>query len=100
MYDRFDERAHRSRFPIVRFFILILCLLATRRYIIGAETAHALGNWRWALRVTPALGIIAVLLIFLTREPERGQHEGSHHLEATSYKDDLIGSFRIYLATE
>lgn len=74
-------------------FAGILCnVCAIRRYIIGAETAHALGNWRWALRVTPALGIIAVVLIFLTREPERGQHEGSHHLEATSYKDDLIGS--------
>lgn len=74
-------------------FVFAHFAFATCRYIIGAETAHALGNWRWALRVTPALGVIAVLLIFLTREPERGQHEGSHHLQTTSYKDDLIGTY-------
>lgn len=53
--------------------------------------AHAFGDWRWALRVTPALGLIAVVLIYLTQEPERGQHEGSHHLETTTYREDLIG---------
>lgn len=55
--------------------------------------ANALGSWRWALRVTPALGLLAVILIYLTKEPERGQHESSHHLRTSSYKEDLIGSF-------
>lgn len=62
-------------------------------YIIGSETARMLGTWRWALRVTPFLGILAVILIFLTEEPQRGQSEGSHNLEATSYKEDLIGEW-------
>lgn len=41
--------------------------------------------------MTPILGVIAVILIFLTKEPERGQHEGSHHMQATSYTEDLKG---------
>lgn len=62
-------------------------------YIVGSETAKAFGSWRFALRVTPILGVIAVLLIFVTREPERGQSEGSHNMETTSYKEDLKGKF-------
>ncbi|XP_055310032.1 protein spinster isoform X1 [Sitodiplosis mosellana] len=57
-------------------------------YIIGSKTAALMGSWRWALRVTPILGIIAVVLIYFTKEPERGQHEGSH-TGSTSYKEDL-----------
>lgn len=60
-------------------------------YIVGSETAQAFGSWRYALRVTPILGLIAVVLIFLTREPERGQSEGSHNMATTSYKEDLKG---------
>lgn len=62
------------------------------RYIVGSAMGNAFGSWRWALRVTPALGLLAVILIFLTKEPERGQHESSHHLRTSSYKEDLIGS--------
>lgn len=46
-------------------------------------------NWRWALRVTPLLGIVAVVLIILIKEPERGESEGSPHLEPTSYTEDI-----------
>lgn len=62
----------------------------THRYIIGSKTAHALGSWRYALRVTPFLGLIAVVLIYFSKEPERGQHEGSHTVNS-SYKKDLTG---------
>lgn len=51
----------------------------------------ALGSWRWALRVTPVLGVAAVVLLFLSKEPARGHSEGSHNLETTSYKEDLLG---------
>ncbi|XP_030379062.1 protein spinster isoform X3 [Scaptodrosophila lebanonensis] len=60
-------------------------------YIIGSKTATLANNWRWALRVTPILGIAAVLLILLIKDPERGASEGSHNMETTSYKDDLKG---------
>ncbi|KAL1497452.1 hypothetical protein ABEB36_008423 [Hypothenemus hampei] len=59
-------------------------------YIIGSETAKLLGSWHWALRVTPGLGLIAVFLIIVfLNEPERGASEGSGHMEATSWIEDL-----------
>ncbi|KAL5289149.1 SPNS3 family protein [Megaselia abdita] len=58
-------------------------------YIVGSETATMFGNWRWALRVTPFLGAIAVILIFLIKDPERGESEGSHHMESSSYTEDI-----------
>ena len=59
------------------------------RYIVGSETAHLAGNWRWALRVTPILGIAAVALIYMIKDPERGESEGSHNLSNTTYTEDV-----------
>ncbi|XP_076269936.1 lysolipid transporter protein spinster isoform X2 [Rhynchophorus ferrugineus] len=59
-------------------------------YIVGSETAKMAGSWHWALRVTPGLGVIAVVLIvFFLKEPERGASEGSGHMESTSWIEDL-----------
>ncbi|XP_035784897.1 protein spinster-like isoform X1 [Anopheles albimanus] len=58
-------------------------------YIVGSEMASLMGSWVWALRVTPVLGAIAVALIIMLRDPERGQSEGSHHMQATSYGEDI-----------
>ena len=58
-------------------------------FIVGALMASAFGSWQWGLRVTPILGAIAVLLlIFVVREPPRGEAEGST-LSATTYWDDV-----------
>lgn len=51
--------------------------------------AKALGSWHWALRVTPFLAFIAVVLLCFIEEPERGQSEGSAHMETTSYVEDV-----------
>ena len=60
-------------------------------YIVGSETAKAMGSWHWGLRVTPGLGVAAVLLIiFLVNEPPRGASDGVGGLEAGSYQEDLI----------
>ncbi|CAH0563335.1 unnamed protein product [Brassicogethes aeneus] len=59
-------------------------------YIVGSETAQLAGSWHWALRVTPALGIVAVLLIiFVLEDPERGHSEGSGHMETTPWLEDI-----------
>uniref|UniRef100_U5EK81 Putative sugar transporter/spinster transmembrane protein n=1 Tax=Corethrella appendiculata TaxID=1370023 RepID=U5EK81_9DIPT len=58
-------------------------------YIVGAETANYFNSWRYALRVTPILGLLAVWLILLLKDPERGQSEGSHSIHATSYWEDI-----------
>uniref|UniRef100_A0A6M2E1V1 Putative sugar transporter/spinster transmembrane protein n=1 Tax=Xenopsylla cheopis TaxID=163159 RepID=A0A6M2E1V1_XENCH len=58
-------------------------------YIAGSAMAHVGGSWHWALRVTPALGLIAVILIKFIQEPARGLSDQAQELEPTSYRDDL-----------
>ncbi|CAF4392933.1 unnamed protein product, partial [Rotaria magnacalcarata] len=55
-------------------------------YIVGSYVSKAFNNdWRWALRVTPALGVICViLLIFLVTEPVRGGADGAHMQKTSS----------------
>lgn len=59
--------------------------------MVGAEATNlADGNWRWGQRVTPFLGVLAVILIiFCLIDPPRGESEGHSHLKATTYKEDL-----------
>ncbi|XP_029052073.1 protein spinster isoform X2 [Osmia bicornis bicornis] len=59
-------------------------------YIVGGETARATGAWQWGLRVTPALGIIAIILLLtVVRDPIRGEREGGAHLTSTSWSNDI-----------
>jgi len=67
-------------------------------YIVGSETSKLLGNWEWALRVTPVMGTIAVfLIIFCMVDPPRGESEGNTELKPTTYKEDLKGLAKKYL---
>uniref|UniRef100_A0A182YLE7 Major facilitator superfamily (MFS) profile domain-containing protein n=1 Tax=Anopheles stephensi TaxID=30069 RepID=A0A182YLE7_ANOST len=63
-------------------------------YIVGAKMASIMESWQWSLRVTPVLGAIAVALIIMLRDPERGQSEGTNHIQATSYKTDVAAIVR------
>ncbi|XP_056257844.1 protein spinster homolog 1-like isoform X1 [Seriola aureovittata] len=61
-------------------------------YIVGSQVSNIAKDWHWALRVTPALGLIAVLLLlFVVQEPKRGAIEArpEHHLQQTSWLKDL-----------
>ncbi|XP_060077272.1 protein spinster homolog 1-like isoform X2 [Ylistrum balloti] len=59
-------------------------------YIVGSNIAKALGAWQWALRVTPVLGVVCVILILVVlKEPKRGMSEGGVTLHNTSYLTDL-----------
>lgn len=87
-----DMFVHELRSKMLAMFYFAIPVGSGFGYIVGSKTAIALGSWRWALRVTPGLGLLAVLLIFLTREPARGQSEGSHAMESTSYTEDLKGA--------
>lgn len=64
------------------------------RYIVGAKMASIMNSWVWSLRVTPVLGAIAVVLIVMLRDPQRGQSEGTHHMQTTSYKEDVKAIMR------
>ncbi|XP_026669694.1 protein spinster isoform X2 [Ceratina calcarata] len=59
-------------------------------YITGGETAKYTGAWQWGLRITPFLGLIAVILLLtVVRDPIRGEREGGVHLTSTSWSSDI-----------
>lgn len=58
-------------------------------YILGSGMESLTNDWRWALRVTPFLGIIAVALLLFIKDPIRGAIEGSTHMETSSYCEDI-----------
>ena len=48
------------------------------------------GQWQWGLRLTPVLGILAIVLILtLVRDPIRGEKEGGSHISTTSWLVDV-----------
>ncbi|XP_077268461.1 lysolipid transporter protein spinster isoform X1 [Temnothorax americanus] len=59
-------------------------------YITGGETARISGHWQWGLRITPILGIVAILLLLtVVRDPIRGEREGGVHLTSTTWSYDI-----------
>ncbi|KAL8176862.1 UNVERIFIED_CONTAM: Protein spinster 1 [Gekko kuhli] len=61
-------------------------------YIVASQVKTLAGDWHWALRVTPGLGLLAVLLlVFVVREPPRGAVETHSEvpLQYTSWITDL-----------
>ncbi|MGH0170411.1 UNVERIFIED_CONTAM: hypothetical protein FKN15_071189 [Acipenser sinensis] len=61
-------------------------------YIVGSSVADITGDWHWALRVTPILGMVGiVLLIAVVPEPPRGgaDLQGETLKERTSYWEDI-----------
>ncbi|XP_077475299.1 protein spinster homolog 1 [Stigmatopora argus] len=61
-------------------------------YIVGSQVSNVTKDWHWALRVTPALGLVAVLLLVLVvKEPKRGAVEAraEHELHRGSWINDL-----------
>ncbi|MGH0169935.1 UNVERIFIED_CONTAM: hypothetical protein FKN15_058258 [Acipenser sinensis] len=61
-------------------------------YIMGSNMEHITGDWHWALRVTPALGLLAVVaLLLVVKEPLRGAVESrpEQTLVHTSWLSDI-----------
>ncbi|XP_030065293.1 protein spinster homolog 1 [Microcaecilia unicolor] len=62
-------------------------------YIVGSQVKNAAGgDWHWALRVTPGLGLLAVvLLLFVVKEPPRGavERKTDRPLVNTSWLSDV-----------
>ncbi|KAJ8332275.1 hypothetical protein SKAU_G00427580 [Synaphobranchus kaupii] len=62
-------------------------------YIVGSQVDKLAQDWHWALRVTPGLGLLAVLLlIVVVKEPKRGAIEArpEHSLHRTSWTADIL----------
>ncbi|XP_045772887.1 protein spinster isoform X5 [Maniola jurtina] len=77
------------RSKMLAFFYFAIPVGSGFGYIVGSVVGAAADNWRWGLRVTPFLGLIAVaLILWLMENPERGQAEESR-MRPTSYQEDL-----------
>uniref|UniRef100_H2ZMR3 Major facilitator superfamily (MFS) profile domain-containing protein n=1 Tax=Ciona savignyi TaxID=51511 RepID=H2ZMR3_CIOSA len=71
-------------------------------YIVGSAAAKGFGSWHWALRITPGLGLVTmVLMLLVIPNTKRGASEAESDLvekketeTKTSYKEDLIYIFK------
>lgn len=85
-----DLFSGRRRSAMLAVFYFAIPVGSGLGYIVGTSVAQAMGAWYWALRVTPVLGTVAVLLIlFVLREPLRGASDGATTLGPSSLWDDL-----------
>ena len=83
MYRK-DERS-----SVLAFFYFAIPIGTGIGYMLGAGVADGTGDWRMGLRVTPFMGLIALLIIAVfMKDPPRGKVEGSH-LKPTSPTEDL-----------
>ncbi|CAM5072166.1 unnamed protein product [Eretmochelys imbricata] len=80
----------RSR--MLAFFYFAVPVGSGLGYIVGSKVKDLAEDWHWALRVTPVLGVVAVvLLVVVLREPPRGAVErlSDSSLRYTSWAADL-----------
>ncbi|XP_074641923.1 protein spinster homolog 1-like [Tubulanus polymorphus] len=85
-----DLYSKSMRSKMLAIFYIAIPFGSGLGYIAGSQVAELMGEWQWALRVTPGLGLIAVILIVVVvREPERGESEGGSHLGHTGFIADL-----------
>ncbi|KAK2816347.1 hypothetical protein Q7C36_022618 [Tachysurus vachellii] len=81
-----------KRTIMISFFYIFIPVGSGLGYILGATIATATGDWHWALRLNPILGVPGViLLVLLTPNPPRGGAEtnGEACIENTSYLEDI-----------
>ncbi|XP_044303789.1 protein spinster homolog 1 isoform X2 [Varanus komodoensis] len=80
----------RSR--MLSFFYFAIPVGSGLGYIVGSKVKDLTGDWHWALRVTPGLGaLVLLLLVTVVREPPRGAVERCSDvpLQITSWRADL-----------
>ncbi len=85
------------RTKMLAIFYLAVPVGSGLGYICGSNIALAFKDWRWALRFTPPIGFVCVILLaFFVKEPKRGGAEGSTNHEKSSLKNDLIYLIKKY----
>lgn len=88
--DLFDTSRRKLALSIFYFAIPVGSGLG---FLVGS-LAHALGDWRWIFRITPAVGVFATAALLLLKEPVRGQ---SDHVVAEKDTSTVIENI-IYLS--
>ncbi|CAM4775062.1 unnamed protein product [Rotaria magnacalcarata] len=92
-----DMYKHDMRTRMLALFNIAVPVGGGLGYIVGAYVSVAFnGNWRWALRITPVLGIVCVILLaVLVREPVRGGADGAQVLKRDNWFSDILKIFRV-----
>ena len=82
----------KKRTQMISFFCLGISIGYGLSYMISSKISLYFSNWQWALRITPGIGItLAILLIIIFKEPERGGKEDHTHIEDINLKSSLFG---------
>jgi len=91
-----DLFTSETRTKMLGLFYLAVPVGSGLGYILGSNVAKMFNNWQWALRITPPLGLICVvILVLVVEEPKRGGAEGTLIEESTSsIKDDIVYLFK------
>jgi len=80
-----DLFSDKLRSTMLTLFYFAIPVGSGMGYIVGSRVRDALGDWQWALRVTPVFGFLSVILLLcFMREPPRGQSDGTQHQHASS----------------
>jgi len=84
-----------SRSKVLALFYFAIPVGTGLGYIVGSEVAANVNDWRWGLRVTPFMGLIAIIaIIFLLVDPPRGASDGSRLSPDRTPIEELKGLLR------
>uniref|UniRef100_A0A8C9SVV7 Protein spinster homolog 1 n=1 Tax=Scleropages formosus TaxID=113540 RepID=A0A8C9SVV7_SCLFO len=97
-----DLFVNEKRTKMLSIFYFAIPVGSGLGYIVGSKVDDLEQDWHWALRVTPALGLVAVLLLLIVvKEPKRGAVEArpEHSLQRTSWLVDIkaLGKNRSFI---
>lgn len=88
-----DLFTNEMRTKMLAVFYLAVPVGSGLGYIVGSNVAETFKSWKWALRVTPPLGFICVLLlVFIVQEPKRGGAENGTGANAADADNDASKS--------
>eukprot|EP00056_Hartaetosiga_gracilis_P020993 m.22241 g.22241 ORF g.22241 m.22241 type:complete len:380 (-) comp8819_c0_seq3:355-1494(-) len=83
------------RTVMLSVFYFAIPVGAALGFIVGSQVAAALGSWRWALRVSPPLGVLLALgLFFFTKDPPRGESDGHINAGVANENNGIFAMFK------
>jgi len=79
------------RTAVLTIFYFAIPAGAGLGFIVAGYVDAATGHWQDVLRITPAMGVLSVILLWvvLRKDPPRGEAEGATTIQATSWTQDL-----------
>lgn len=87
-----DLFAGAQRSVMICFFYIFIPVGSGLGFIAGSGVANLTGDWRWALRITPILGLVGIVLLAVAcPNPARGAAEmrSDRLVEKSSYIEDV-----------